>query len=126
MNRTILMLAVLAVVGVGAYLMLTGGRSVPVEDTVGAIARGSTVVDVRTADEYAAGHILGALHADVLGDQFEQRMAALDPTEPVYLYCASGVRSGRAAAVLEGMGFTYVVNAGGFDDLVAAGAPVGP
>ena len=66
----------------------------------------------------------GAVHANVFDDGFEARMAELDRTEPVYLYCASGVRSGRAAAVLEGMGFERVVNAGSFGDLAAAGAPV--
>ncbi|PAP77832.1 rhodanese-like domain-containing protein [Rubrivirga marina] len=124
MTRTLAVVAVFAVVGFVAYQMLTGGASEPAEDVVAAIADGATVVDVRTDDEYAGGHVAGAIHANVFDDGFEQRMASLDRTEPVYLYCASGVRSGRAAAVLEGMGFERVVNAGGFDDLAAAGAPV--
>lgn len=124
MTRTVAVFAVFAVVGFVAYQMLTGGATEPVEDVVAAIEGGATVVDVRTDEEYAGGHVAGALHADVFDAGFEQRMASLDRAEPVYLYCASGVRSGRAAAVLEDMGFERVVNAGGFNDLAAAGAPV--
>jgi phage shock protein E len=124
MTRTLAVFVVFAAVGFVAYQMLTGGATEPTEDVVAAIESGATVVDVRTDDEWAGGHVAGATHANVFDDGFEQRMASLDRTEPVYLYCASGARSGRAAAVLEGMGFERVVNAGGFNDLVAAGAPV--
>ena len=81
---------------------------------------------MRTDGEYAGGHVAGAVHADVLAPGFEEAVAGLDRQEPVYLYCASGARSGRAAKTMEAMGFTRVVNAGGFGDLVAAGAPTGP
>ena len=124
MTRTLAVVAVFAVGGLLAYQMLTGGATEPVEDVVAAIEGGATVVDVRTADEHAAGHVAGAIHANVFDADFERRMDGLDRAEPVYLYCASGVRSGRAAAVLEDMGFERVVNAGGFNDLAAAGAPV--
>ena len=126
MTRTLAVVAVFAAVGLVAYTMLTGGATEPTEDVVAAIQDGATVVDVRTPEEYASGHVAGAIHANVFGDGFERRMAELDRAEPVYLYCASGVRSGRAAAILEEMGFERVVNAGGFSDLAAAGAPVGP
>ena len=121
MTRFLVPLALLAVLFV-AYRMLTGGTTEPVGDVVQAIEAGATVVDVRSADEYASGHVAGALHANVLADDFEQRVDGLDRSEPVYLYCASGVRSGRAARVMEGMGFERVVNAGGFGDLAEAGA----
>ena len=124
MTRTAAVFAVFAVVGFVAYQMLTGGATEPTEDVVAAIENGATVVDVRTDEEYAGGHVAGAIHANVFDDGFEERMASLDREAPVYLYCASGARSGRAAAVLEGMGFERVVNAGGFNDLATAGAPV--
>ena len=124
MLRTFLILVVVVVGLIVAYTTLTGGESVATPDAVSAIAQGATVVDVRTSDEFGSGHVAGALHADVLDGQFEQRMAALAPSEPVYLYCASGVRSGRPAAILEGMGFQTVINAGAYNGLVKAGAPV--
>ncbi len=125
MTRTsILVTAVAGLALFVAYQMLTGGATEPVSDVVAAIENGATVVDVRTPDEFARGHVAGALAANVLDGAFEQRVDGLDRSAPVYLYCASGARSGRAAAVLEGMGFERVVNAGGFGDLVEAGAPV--
>ena len=83
-------------------------------------------MDVRTDGEWASGHVAGAVHANVMGDDFDQRVAALDRDRPVYVYCASGTRSGRAAGKLEAMGFTEVVNAGGFGQLAAAGVATGP
>ena len=85
----------------------------------------AVVVDVRTPGEYAAGHLAGAVNVDFLGD-FETQMGAFDRERPVYLYCASGTRSGRAASLLERMGFRTVVNAGSYSSLVEAGAEVGP
>ncbi|WP_420454277.1 rhodanese-like domain-containing protein [Rubrivirga sp.] len=123
-RTTLFVVAVAAIALVVAYRMLTGGATEPTSDVVAAIERGASVVDVRTPGEFAGGHVAGALHANVFDGDFEQRVDRLDRSEPVYLYCASGARSGRAAAVLEGMGFERVVNAGGFDDLAAAGAPV--
>ena len=124
MSRTLAVVAVFALVGVVAYQMLTGGASEPPDAVVAAIEDGAPVVDVRTAEEYASGHVAGAIHANVFDDGFERRMAALDRSEPVYLYCATGARSGRAARILEDMGFERVVNAGGLGELAEAGATV--
>ena len=79
---------------------------------------------MRTAGEYAGGHVAGARHVNVLDPDFRQRVDDLDRDQTVYVYCASGHRSGRAAAILEEMGFDRVVNAGGIGDLERAGAPV--
>lgn len=123
MTRLLVPLALVAVLFV-AYTMLTGGATEPVDVVVRAIEEGAAVVDVRSADEYASGHVAGALHANVFDGDFEERVAGLDRSEPVYLYCASGARSGRAARVMEGMGFEHVVNAGGLGDLAEAGVRV--
>lgn len=116
----------LLVLGAAAFVFFftRGGASTTPEAAVEAIQNGATVVDARTAGEFASGHLAGAIHADVLDSDFRQRVADLDRETPVYVYCASGHRSGRAASILEDMGFTTVVNAGGFRDLAAAGAPV--
>lgn len=83
------------------------------------------LVDVRTEDEFASGHLTGAQHIDLMQPNFGERAAAaLDPERPVYLYCGSGHRSGRAAAVLREQGFTTVINAGAYASLKEAGAPV--
>ena len=64
------------------------------------------LVDVRTPEEYAAGHLPGALNIDVLADAFlDQARAALDPARPVMLYCRTGKRSADASARLARAGF---------------------
>ena len=124
MRRSIL-IALLVVAGVLAFRWFTaGGERVPADAAAQAILDGATVVDARTDREYAGGHLAGAIHADVLDARFRQRVDALDRSAPVYVYCASGHRSGRAASILEEMGFERVVNAGGIGELAAAGVPI--
>ena len=121
----VLILAALVVAGAVAFFVLSsGGESTTPEAAVEAIQNGALVVDARTTQEYGGGHIAGAIHADVLDGDFRQHVDGLDRDTPVYVYCASGHRSGRAASILEEMGFARVVNAGGIGDLAAAGAEV--
>lgn len=63
------------------------------------------LVDARTPAEYAAGHIPGAVNIDVTGSRFEERVAALDRTRPVAVYCRSGSRSKTAARKFASEGF---------------------
>lgn len=81
------------------------------------------VVDVRTPAEFSEGHVVGAHNVDIMGPDFRQRIDALelDPSQPVYLYCRSGNRSGKATAALREMGFSDAHNIGGLHGLVAAG-----
>ncbi len=83
------------------------------------------LVDVRTAAEYAEGHIAGALNFDWTNGQLEQRAAELDKSKPVLLYCASGRRSAAAREYLKEEGFTDVVDlAGGLATWMDADMPV--
>ena len=88
------------------------------------------VLDVRTPREFASGRLAGSINVDVNAPDFARRVEALaaDGTlaagEPVYLYCRSGNRSGRAARILREMGFAEAWNVGGFNALRAAGAEV--
>ncbi len=88
----------------------------------------AVVVDVRTPGEVAAsGRLAGALVLDVTAPDFEARaLDALDPAQPVVLYCRSGNRSGKAAERLAALGFTHLSNAGGFDALASEGLPTEP
>ena len=104
---------------------LTGGASsMPPATFVAERDPDAPVLDVRTPDEFASGHLAGAVNVDVLAPDFRQRVEALglSETAPVYLYCRSGNRSGQAETVLKGMGHAGAVNVGGFDALRAAGA----
>lgn len=71
------------------------------------------VLDVRTPDEYAGGHIAGAISADISSGAFQQATESLDKNKAVYVYCLSGGRSSQAAQQLVAMGFKEVYNLGG-------------
>lgn len=69
------------------------------------------ILDVRTAGEFKAGYLKGALQADWLNKkEFEERTRHLNPEKPLLVYCASGVRSEQAAKWLLKKGFKEVYN----------------
>ena len=78
------------------------------------------LVDVRTAEEYAMGHIPGSVNIDVKKGH-EELATVLDPERPVALYCRSGRRSETAGWVLEKVFFRNVVDLkGGYNAWVEA------
>jgi thioredoxin 1 len=76
---------------------------------VSAIADTNAVIlDVRTKEEFNAGHLANALLADWNSDEFDTRIQAIDHHKTVNVYCLSGGRSAAAAAHLRKKGFTQV------------------
>lgn len=76
------------------------------------VKAGAKLIDVRTPQEYGAGHIEGAINIPV--SQVEARLAEFgDKGAPIVVYCRSGARSGRAQSMLKTAGFTKVYNLGG-------------
>lgn len=73
----------------------------------------SQIVDVRTPEEFSAGHITNAVNMDVTADGFEQQIETLDKEKPVMVYCKSGGRSARAASILKDKGFKNVYDLDG-------------
>ena len=73
---------------------------------------GVIVLDVRTPAEYAAGHLEGAVLADINGD-FEAAVAGLDRAAPYAVYCRSGSRSGAAIEAMKQLGFGDAWHLGG-------------
>ena len=83
------------------------------------------VVDVRTPEEFDAGHIEGATLIDFYREDFADELATLDPDTPYVLYCRSGNRSSQARALMETLGFAGVADVdGGIEAWTAAGLPV--
>jgi rhodanese-related sulfurtransferase len=74
------------------------------------LRRGAVVVDVRSPSEYASGARPGSLNIPL--SELGGRLKELDASKPVVVCCASGTRSGMAAALLARNGFKEVVNAG--------------
>ena len=86
---------------------------------------GVVILDVRTAGEFAAGHIEGAINIDVEGMQFESGIAELDKSATIAVYCQSGRRSGIAVDKMSKAGFTSLFNLqSGIADWQANGFPV--
>ncbi|MFN3939051.1 MAG: rhodanese-like domain-containing protein [Chitinophagales bacterium] len=83
------------------------------------------IVDVRTPEEFAAGHITHAVNIDLRDPGFKSKLTQLDKNQPVYLYCGSGNRSTQAKNILAEEGFTAVYNHKGyFKTWVSSGYPV--
>lgn len=71
-----------------------------------------TLLDVRTAEEFATGNINGFVNIPV--DELRERAGELDKDKPVYVICQSGLRSYIAARILAGRGFEVYNFAGGY------------
>lgn len=123
----------IAVAGVLAVLALAGcGTAASAVQTVDpqsflstASQSGAVVIDVRTPEEFAAGHLPNAVNVNVEGPTFDTQIASLDKGATYAVYCRSGRRSAVATDAMATAGFTSVYNLdGGLDDLAAAGATV--
>lgn len=102
-------------------------RELPVDQIESVMRDADVVIDVREAEEFAAGHVPGALHAS--RGMLEFKLSASPDLSrrdlKVVLYCKTSGRAALAAAAMKDMGYLNVTSmAGGFDAWVAAGKPV--
>lgn len=84
------------------------------------------ILDVRTPGEFFGGHIKNALQADWNDEkEFERRLAFIDKSKPVYVYCLAGGRSAAAAAKMRKLGYSNVYELkGGTNAWRAANKPL--
>src|SRR5258706_12157844 len=68
-------------------------------------AKTNVVLDVRTENEFKAGHIPGAVNIDVNSPEFDKKVGELDKNKTYLVHCAGGVRSAKACKKLETIGF---------------------
>lgn len=92
--------------------------TIPPEDTRQKLAHGALIIDVRTMQEYQAGHIPGAINIpyDKINAAIEQMN--LDKDREIITYCQSGRRANIAKSVLENAGFEHVFNGGRYGALI--------
>ncbi len=84
----------------------------------------AVVLDVRTEEEYAAGHLPEAVNIDYLNEEmFAQEIATLDNTKSYYVYCRSGRRSHNAAEKMQALGLQVTDMEGGWMAWTEAGMP---
>lgn len=74
-------------------------------------------IDVRTPEEYSQGHVSGAINIpyEIIGKEIKAVTGDVD--SDIRVYCRSGKRSGVAKDTLSGLGYSNVINEGGFEDL---------
>ncbi len=78
------------------------------------------LIDVRTPEEYALGHIDNAININFFDQNFVKQIATVDTSKTVYLYCKKGGRSAKAATLLDSLGYKNVIDlAGGYDAWVS-------
>jgi rhodanese-related sulfurtransferase len=100
---------------------------IPATDADTAVRAADLLIDVREPDEYAAGHLPGAM--SIPRGLLEFRLSAAPELQPrdlkIVVYCKTGGRAALAACALHEMGYVSVQSlAGGFDAWAAAGGTV--
>lgn len=84
-----------------------------------------TVLDVRTPEEYADGHLKDAVNVNFNGGDFEAQIAKLDPERPYLVHCAAGGRSGKSMELFKKLKFTKIYHlVDGYNGWTDAGKPV--
>jgi phage shock protein E len=85
---------------------------------------GTVIIDVRTPEEFAAGHVVGALNIPVELPGFAEAISQLDPEATYAVYCRTGSRSAFATAEMAGLGYLHIFDLnGGFSDLQGTSLP---
>jgi hydroxyacylglutathione hydrolase len=84
--------------------------------------QGALVIDVRGADEFAAGHVEGAMN--IAYTRLGARLAELPSRRPVYVHCGSGLRASMAVSFLAAKGIDVVHVDGNFGEIGACALPV--
>lgn len=80
-------------------------------DEINTVGKNGLILDVRTPEEYAAGHIVGAINIPV--DELRSRLQELPPDQTLYVYCQIGLRGYLANRILLQHGFREVYNLSG-------------
>lgn len=99
----------------GAGCVSTG----PASKKAAAVSAETIIIDVRTPEEFAAGHLDGALLYDIQDPNFDALIAELDPSLSYVVYCRSGNRSARAVERMAAAGLTNLVDLGSLENASA-------
>ncbi|MFY7671727.1 rhodanese-like domain-containing protein [Tenacibaculum sp. MEBiC06402] len=108
LNRIILLVG--CIIMLGCNSQQTNGATLITSNELKAVLDKETVqlVDIRTPQEFSAGHIDKAINVNYFSDSFKSDINTLQKDKPVYLYCRSGNRSAKSARILQELGFTKI------------------
>lgn len=88
----------------------------PISELTSVDLESAVLLDVRTPEEFAEGHLQGAVNMDWYQEDFARQLEAIDKEDKVYVYCKKGGRSAEAARLMDSLGYKNVVDlAGGYD-----------
>ena len=104
----ILMLSILGFIGCTAQ----NGSSIDSKEAYRLIKADANIaiLDVRTAKEFAEGHVAGAVNIDVNQTNFAQKIDELDRSKTYIVYCRLGIRSRKAVGIMSAKGFKNLYN----------------
>ena len=80
----------------------------------------TVIIDVRTPEEFASGHLDGAVLMDLNGGQFAAELPDLDPDAEYLVYCRSGNRAAKAVEAMKQAGIANATNLGSLEDAAKA------
>lgn len=109
MRRIMLSIALALGLALGATACASPSEPVTLDDS-------TVMIDVRTPDEFAAGHLDGAVNLDVQSAEFDALVGQLDLEGSYYVYCRSGNRSAQAIDRMSALGFTDLTNGGSVEN----------
>ncbi len=136
-NTVILAVVAVVILVFGGILIMTNQ---PADTTVTATVQSQTIspsdyvsnfsenntehilIDVRTPEEFASGHIAGAINIPV--QELEQRLSEVPDDQEIVVYCRSGNRSATASQILTSQGYDGIYDMGGIIAWQQAGLPV--
>lgn len=125
MKKIVMILAAVGLIGGLIWLGIVNNSSHTVKSLTFAtvqsdVAGGARLYDVRTAEEYGAGHFDGALNWS-LQDMQAGKLPNVPKDSKIFVYCHSGNRSGQATALLKSAGYTNVTDLHGLTSVEAIG-----
>ena len=83
------------------------------------VSAGAVIIDVRTPEEFAAGHLDGAMLIDIKNPSFDAEIARLDTTASYIVYCRSGNRSAQAVDRMREIGIENITDLGSLENASA-------
>lgn len=73
-------------------------------------SKNQTIVDIRTPQEFAQGHIEGAININYFDKSFLEQVSKFDKNKSIYIYCRSGNRTSSASKKMQDLGFEEIID----------------
>ena len=111
--------AVVALTVLSFGLVACGEGTVNSPQAAELVSAGTVIIDVRTPEEFAAGHLDGAVLIDIKHPSFDAEITKLDATDSYIVYCRSGNRSAQAVDRMRAIGIENITDLGSLENASA-------